>query len=411
MRPRVFIGSSSEALKICHAIQHELEQDFDVTVWDQDVFRLTRGALDSLLTALDASDAGVFVLRPDDSTESRGSVQPTVRDNVLFELGLFLGRLGPERTFMLTPKNSPVHLPTDLLGLTSAHYDPIRFDRGEERPAIAPACRQIRRALRERQPRLTPPPAAQVRLERAMKRLSRDLEELLSAQPADGSVVSNPEPPLLAEFTFRRMTVRLELGRIQDYVSSDAQSVIGLPANEYFDDECINDPHSSLGAFVRHHFGGRHDEFIRAVRAELTGLPSQRVHRAGQRIGESYGVGEALYLRGLAPELRTILVAATTERSSVGLRAEPHFLYAALESVLATMNECRLNSLTIPVLGSGHGGMPLPIAILFNLLALRSLAGEDDTGRHVRRVRIVAFEPAAEALDWDTMRHVLAYFA
>jgi hypothetical protein len=36
------------------------------------------------------------------------------------------------------------------------------------------------------------------------------------------------------------------------------------------------------------------------------------------------------------------------------------------------MNERRLNSLVIPVLGSGHGGIPLVVAVLFNLLALRT---------------------------------------
>ena len=115
MKPRIFIGSSGEALDVCYAIQQELGRDFDVTVWNQDVFRLTRDALDSLLAALDSSDAGVFVLRQDDLTESRGQSNPTVRDNVIFELGMFIGRLGRDRTFMLSPDGSTVRLPSDLI--------------------------------------------------------------------------------------------------------------------------------------------------------------------------------------------------------------------------------------------------------------------------------------------------------
>jgi hypothetical protein len=55
-----------------------------------------------------------------------------------------------------------------------------------------------------------------------------------------------------------------------------------------------------------------------------------------------------------------------------------------LEGIVEVMNERRLDSLTIPVLGSGHGGMPLPIAILFDILALRSISS-DEIGRRLRK--------------------------
>ena len=129
MRPRIFIGSSGEAIDVCGALQQELDRDFEVTVWNQDVFHLTYDALDSLLAALDSSDAGVFVLRPDDITESRGQSSPTVRDNVIFELGMFIGRLGRDRSFLLTPNISALRFPSDLSGIITSHYDAERFDR------------------------------------------------------------------------------------------------------------------------------------------------------------------------------------------------------------------------------------------------------------------------------------------
>lgn len=45
MRPKVFVGSSGEAIDVCRAIQGELDDDFDVTVWDQDIFRLSYGVV------------------------------------------------------------------------------------------------------------------------------------------------------------------------------------------------------------------------------------------------------------------------------------------------------------------------------------------------------------------------------
>src|SRR3954463_13698157 len=60
MRPRIFVGSSRETIRICRAIQSELRDEFEVTVWNQGVFKLTYTALDSLLDVLDSSDAGIF---------------------------------------------------------------------------------------------------------------------------------------------------------------------------------------------------------------------------------------------------------------------------------------------------------------------------------------------------------------
>jgi O-acetyl-ADP-ribose deacetylase (regulator of RNase III) len=413
MRLRVFVGSSREAIAVCRAVQAELEDDLDVTVWDQDVFRLNYAALDSLLEALDSSDAGVFVLRPDDLTTSRGESSQSVRDNVIFELGMFIGRLGRDRTFMLTPSSSVFHMPSDLLGLTTARYDAGRFDSGDERSAVGSACRKIRQAVTSIQVRVAPEPSSQARLDRAMRRMSKDLEYLLSehgAQPRRSQTRSDSPADSSGAVSLRlgRTNVQVELGRIQDHRGEDSRAVIALPANEYFDDECITDTNSSLGAFVQHHFADRVDEFIQHVKVELIGLPSQRVPRAERRIDESYGIGQAVFLSKLQSECRLILVSATTERTGIGLRAEPHFLYAALEGIIEVMNERRLSSLTIPVLGSGHGGMPLSIAILFNILAVRSITNED-LGVHLRNVRIVVFEGDTDDLAGATMQDIISH--
>lgn len=412
MRPRIFIGSSGEAIDICYAAQQELDRDFDVTVWNQDVFRLTHDALGSLLAALDSSDAGIFVLRPDDLTESRGKSSPTVRDNVIFELGMFIGRLGRDRTFMLTPDTSAMHLPSDLMGIITAHYDAERFDRQQHRAAVGSACTQIRQAfIKSIRPRIYPEPESQARLDRAMRRMSKDLEYLLASHTTLPENIDSPVKwPGPTAFQLGRASAHVEIGHIQECQSADAREVIALPANEYFDDDCISDTRSSLGAFVQYHFKDGVADFVRKVDAELVDAPSQRVPRAERRVGDSYGIGKAIFLSKLQPGYRLILVSATTERMGVGLRAEPHFLYAALEGVVETMNENRLSSLVMPVLGSGHGGMPLPIAILFNLLAVRSILKED-IGRHVRNIRIIVFEGNASDVPQETMRDIVARFA
>src|SRR5262245_43124174 len=66
MRPRLFIGSSTESLKIAYAAQENLERAAEVTVWNQGVFELSNYTLDSLVKALEATDFGLFVFAPDD---------------------------------------------------------------------------------------------------------------------------------------------------------------------------------------------------------------------------------------------------------------------------------------------------------------------------------------------------------
>ena len=49
--------------------------------------------MESLERELDQSDFAIAIAQPDDLTESRGEAKPTPRDNVIFELGFFMGRL------------------------------------------------------------------------------------------------------------------------------------------------------------------------------------------------------------------------------------------------------------------------------------------------------------------------------
>ena len=93
MKPRIFIGSSMEALDIAYAIQENLVHESNPTVWTQGIFELSNNSLDDLVNALNNFDFGVFVFKPDDITVMRNNKLNTVRDNVIFELGLLLANL------------------------------------------------------------------------------------------------------------------------------------------------------------------------------------------------------------------------------------------------------------------------------------------------------------------------------
>jgi predicted nucleotide-binding protein len=150
-KPTLFVGSSTEGLKVAYAIQTNLDYDADVTVWPQGIFKPSRSTIEDLVDAVQAMDFGVFVFTPDDTAIIRRKAKKVARDNVLFELGLFVGHLGRERCFMVVPRNK-IDMATDLVGFTSLGYDEGRFKR-EDEAALGVACNQIRKQLSRLGPR------------------------------------------------------------------------------------------------------------------------------------------------------------------------------------------------------------------------------------------------------------------
>ena len=144
-RPSVFVGSSSEGLRIAQAVQVLLDQACEVEIWSQGVFGLTQGTLESLVLALERFDFAVLVLTADDLTITRGSERPVARDNVLFELGLFVGGLSRDRTFMLYDRTHPPSLPSDLAGVTAATFEP--HVSGNLQAALGTACTRIQTVI------------------------------------------------------------------------------------------------------------------------------------------------------------------------------------------------------------------------------------------------------------------------
>jgi CRP/FNR family transcriptional regulator, cyclic AMP receptor protein len=121
--PVIFVGSSSEGLMEANWISQSLNRRRAVSrLWTQGVFQVSKTTIEGLFAAAAESDFAVIVLTPDDMTSSRRKKQASPRDNVVFELGLFMGGLGRERSFILTPRGEEIKLPTDLLGITRLQY-------------------------------------------------------------------------------------------------------------------------------------------------------------------------------------------------------------------------------------------------------------------------------------------------
>jgi predicted nucleotide-binding protein len=150
--PIMFVGSSTEGLEIARAIQAGLEHDrVLVRPWSNGVFGPSGIPVDDLIQQAQEVDFATLVVGPDDEVASRGATVEGPRDNVVFELGLFMGMLGRRRTFMLVPRGVNIKLPTDVLGVTPITYDPVRLP--DLQSCLGTACTELREQIKRLGPR------------------------------------------------------------------------------------------------------------------------------------------------------------------------------------------------------------------------------------------------------------------
>ena len=147
-KPTVFIGSSNEGLEFARAVRALLARDAETTLWNEGFFGLGNTFIETLINSLTRFDFAILILTPDDLLKSRKIESMSPRDNVLFELGLFMGHLGRSRTFIVYEANAGVKIPSDLLGMTMATYEWPRAD-GNHKAAVGVACDNIRDIIRD----------------------------------------------------------------------------------------------------------------------------------------------------------------------------------------------------------------------------------------------------------------------
>ncbi len=151
-QPVLFIGSSSEDLAIAREIQSLFSRDdFVVNVWSHGVFGPSATPIESLTEAVKGSDFGIIIFNSNDTIISRRKKMSGPRDNVVFELGLFIGHLGRERTFVVSPRGVDIKIPSDLLGVTPLEY--VQGAPESLTSRIAPVANELRKIIISRGPR------------------------------------------------------------------------------------------------------------------------------------------------------------------------------------------------------------------------------------------------------------------
>ncbi|MCK4763857.1 MAG: DUF4147 domain-containing protein [Candidatus Aminicenantes bacterium] len=198
--PRVFIGSSSKGKKIAQVVKELIEikdkdnnKKIDAVVWDK-MFKIGQTYIERLSKALDEFDFAVLVITGEDlvvgdkTQHGEKKVDKTklfrARDNVLFELGLFMGRLGRHRAIMLYNEKKKAQLPSDLGGIHTATFSMSKKEEQDDktrRKVLKPPCKEIREYILD-------PYEEEIKVFEVWKDSCRQLYEALEKAPEHATI-------------------------------------------------------------------------------------------------------------------------------------------------------------------------------------------------------------------------------
>lgn len=275
----IFIGSSTESLPVARKIKELLEEEassYEVDIWDEDIFdpsiqqgsseygidgkKFDKGKevknqagdqaikakaptnLDSLRNFSDIYDFAIFVFVPDDKivSQTRKHLETKnklkgygTRHNLVFEFGLFLGRIGPKKTFILADDSISAFINnffTDLRDVSlyeyKSHYaEWLKAGRSLDMPSydsnsLSQQVEAIKTAISIAEPDIEigflPSTSLAIGFFENMMRLvvenlirMKNGAEMNASKQGQGQ--QEPKPPLTLEFPLQRSEIRFKL--------------------------------------------------------------------------------------------------------------------------------------------------------------------------------------------------------
>lgn len=125
------------------------------------------------------------------------------------------------------------------------------------------------------------------------------------------------------------------------------------------------------------------------------GAEQQKTH---EKRAASFGAGRCLLLvKPLGHSVPVALVSTTTQRAGQGLSAQISYMFDGMRELVTRLADERINEVVMPMLGTGHGGIDAPLALVGLLLAVAEAARYGQGGQRPKRVTIVLFKKDASS--------------
>lgn len=146
-KQRIFLASSSEARDWANALSLLMSKGgWALPIpWFYSTFEPGAPILESLVKNTRDVQFAVVLYTGDDTTDSRGVVSASPRDNIVFELGFFIARFGADRVVLVSPKEVP-KIPSDYTGYGVLTFDPSF---GEPEEFMIPIAQELERRFKQ----------------------------------------------------------------------------------------------------------------------------------------------------------------------------------------------------------------------------------------------------------------------
>lgn len=129
MKPKIFISSSAKGMEFVNALTEKLSKAADPIVWSANELSLSGNIIEKLNEYIEESNYGVFFIAPDELSENNDGHINIVKENILFELGLWLGKKGKDSMVIVAPDNIKNNIfPSDIKILKNKYYSVNKND-------------------------------------------------------------------------------------------------------------------------------------------------------------------------------------------------------------------------------------------------------------------------------------------
>ena len=179
--------------------------------------------------------------------------------------------------------------------------------------------------------------------------------------------------------------VVIKQGDISSY-KGDVYKAILLPANTSFDEKCITDKKSALGCYFLKNYPNRIDETKKTIIDEA----KKNFYLSNER--KCADLGDTILLSEYDGEKINILISAVTQDNpEIGIQANAIGIMSSIKNALTLCSKKRYSSVTMPIIGTGHGGLKTNISLM--LICIQYfISVYHSQNHHVRELEIIVFD-------------------
>lgn len=198
--------------------------------------------------------------------------------------------------------------------------------------------------------------------------------------------------------------INIIFGTLDDFSKYEKNSLLILPANDQFDDDCIDDESSALGSMVKKIFPNK----IEIAKEHI----SRELNKRDKKI---FDVGQWVYLdlnriQETDHNFKIGFLSVTHLLENRNIKAYSKNIFLAFHGINTMMQKKSMSKVFLPLLGSGHGGLSPKISLLCLLISCTELIKKGD-GNRLKDVNVVIYKPenSAPAISFEETKKIIKF--